>query len=186
MADVVRKIDELVAKGRKSADVMKEMTQEQVDKICAAMDAASVANEQKLAEMAVEETGIGRADHKAIKNHLGAHIVYEYFKDKKSVGIIKEESGVKYVAEPFGVIAAATPTTITPLGLAKSSAASAISPIGSALGIHVLCKKRGSRSSMIALDVAWRSRDFATPETNKITASTTGASSTAVEVTRGF
>ncbi|HNM97640.1 MAG TPA: hypothetical protein PKK40_06830 [Marmoricola sp.] len=49
-----------------------------------------------------------------------------------------------------------------------------------------MCKKRGSRSSMIALDVAWRSRDFATPETNKITASTTGASSTAVEVTRGF
>jgi len=64
-----------------------------------------------LAEMAVEETGIGRADHKAIKNHLGAHIVYEYFKDKKSVGVIEERDGVTYIAEPFGVIAAATPTT---------------------------------------------------------------------------
>jgi len=77
MADVVQKIDELVANARKAADIMREMTQEQVDKICAAMDAASVANEVKLAEMAVEETGIGRADHKAIKNHLGAHIVAE-------------------------------------------------------------------------------------------------------------
>jgi acyl-CoA reductase-like NAD-dependent aldehyde dehydrogenase len=104
-------IDELVAKARKAADEYREYTQEQVDKICAAMDEASVANEQKLAEMAVEETGIGRADHKAIKNHLGAHVVYEYFKDKKSVGVIKEEEGVKYVAEPFGVLAAATPTT---------------------------------------------------------------------------
>jgi acyl-CoA reductase-like NAD-dependent aldehyde dehydrogenase len=75
------------------------------------MDAASVANEVKLAEMAVAETGIGRADHKAIKNHLGAHVVYEYFKDKKSVGVIEEKEGVMYVAEPFGVIAAATPTT---------------------------------------------------------------------------
>jgi acyl-CoA reductase-like NAD-dependent aldehyde dehydrogenase len=61
--------------------------------------------------MAVAETGIGRADHKAIKNHLGAHVVYEYFKDKKSVGVIEEKEGVTYVAEPFGVIAAATPTT---------------------------------------------------------------------------
>src|ERR1039457_1549080 len=108
MADAV---DVLVAKARKAADIFKTYTQEQVDKICAAMDAVSVANEQKLAEMAVEETGIGRADHKAIKNHLGAHIVYEWQKDKKSVGVIEEKDGVSYLAEPFGVIAAATPTT---------------------------------------------------------------------------
>ena len=111
MADVVQKIDELVAKARKAADIYKTFTQEQVDKICAAMDAVSVANEVKLAEMAVAETGIGRADHKAIKNHLGAHIVYEWQKDKKSVGVIEEKEGVTYVAEPFGVVAAATPTT---------------------------------------------------------------------------
>jgi acyl-CoA reductase-like NAD-dependent aldehyde dehydrogenase len=111
MAMVKQTIDQLVEKARKAADIMKHFTQEQVDKITAAMDAASVANEVKLAEMAVEETGIGRADHKAIKNHLGAHVVYEYFKDKKSVGVIKEKEGVTYVAEPFGVLAAATPTT---------------------------------------------------------------------------
>jgi acyl-CoA reductase-like NAD-dependent aldehyde dehydrogenase len=111
MADVIQKIDELVAKAQKAAAIFKTYTQEQVDKICAAMDAASVANEVILGEEAVAETGIGRADHKAIKNHLGAHVVYEYFKDKKSVGIIKEEEGVKYIAEPFGVLAAATPTT---------------------------------------------------------------------------
>jgi acetaldehyde dehydrogenase/alcohol dehydrogenase len=104
-------IDQLVANARKAADEFKNFTQEQVDKICAAMDAAGTANEQKLAEMAVEETGIGRADHKAIKNHLGCHIVYEWQKDRKSVGVIKEEEGIKYVAEPFGVLAAATPTT---------------------------------------------------------------------------
>jgi len=111
MADAVKQIDELVAKARKAADIFKTFTQEQVDKICAAMDVASVANEVKLAEMAVAETGIGRADHKAIKNHLGAHIVYEWQKDKKSVGVIEEKDGVTYIAEPFGVIAAATPTT---------------------------------------------------------------------------
>ncbi len=104
-------IDQLVAKAQKAAEIMRDFTQEQVDKICAAMDAVSLENEVKLAEMAVAETGIGRADHKAIKNHLGAHIVYEWQKDKKSVGIIEEKDGITYVAEPFGVIAAATPTT---------------------------------------------------------------------------
>jgi acyl-CoA reductase-like NAD-dependent aldehyde dehydrogenase len=104
-------IDQLVANAKAAAAEFKTFTQEQVDKICAAMDEVSVANEVMLGEMAVEETGIGRADHKAIKNHLGAHIVYEWQKDKKSVGVIKEEEGVKYVAEPFGVLAAATPTT---------------------------------------------------------------------------
>ena len=111
MADAIQQIDQMVAKARKAAEKFKTYTQEQVDKICAAMDAVSVANEQKLAEMAVEETGIGRADHKAIKNHLGAHIVYEYFKDKKSVGVLEEKDGITYIAEPFGVLAAATPTT---------------------------------------------------------------------------
>jgi acyl-CoA reductase-like NAD-dependent aldehyde dehydrogenase len=32
-------------------------------------------------------------------------------KTKKSVGVIEEKEGVSYIAEPFGVIAAATPTT---------------------------------------------------------------------------
>jgi len=111
MTTAVQKIDELVAKARVAAEKFKSYTQEQVDAICAAMDKASVENEVKLAEMAVEETGIGRADHKAIKNHLGAHIVYEWQKDQKSVGVIREEDGVTYIAEPFGVVAAATPTT---------------------------------------------------------------------------
>jgi len=37
--------------------------------------------------------------------------VYEWQKDKKSVGVIEEKDGVSYIAEPFGVLAAATPTT---------------------------------------------------------------------------
>ncbi len=104
-------IDQLVAKAQKAAEIMRGFTQEQVDKICAAMDAAGLANEVKLAEMAVAETGIGRADHKAIKNHLGCHIVYEWQKDKISVGVIEEKDQVTYIAEPFGVVVAATPTT---------------------------------------------------------------------------
>ncbi len=107
----MNQINELVLKARNAAAIMRDFTQEQVDNICAAMDAVSVANEVKLAEMAVAETGMGRVDHKTIKNHLGAHMVYEWQKDKKSVGIIEEKDGIMFIAEPFGVIAAATPTT---------------------------------------------------------------------------
>jgi hypothetical protein len=41
-----QQIDQLAAKARKAADVFKTFTQKQVDEITAAMDKASVANEQ--------------------------------------------------------------------------------------------------------------------------------------------
>jgi acetaldehyde dehydrogenase/alcohol dehydrogenase len=110
MSDVIKKIDELVAKAKVAAEKFKGYTQEQVDMICAKMNEASVANEQLTAEMAVEETNMGVVAHKAIKNHC-ATLTYEYFKDKKSVGVIDEKDSVAYIAEPFGVIAAALPVT---------------------------------------------------------------------------
>lgn len=111
MADVIKEIDEMVSRAQKAADIMKDFTQEQVDKITEAMCKAGVAAEKKLAEMAVEETGIGKVEDKIVKNHFGTQVVYDYMKDKKSVGIVEEKDGILYIAEPFGVIAAVTPTT---------------------------------------------------------------------------
>lgn len=154
MADVVQQIDQLVANARKAADIMKGFTQEQVDKVCAAMDAASVANEVMLGEMAVEETGIGRADHKAIKNHLGAHIVYEYFKDKKSVGVIEEKDGVSYIAEPFGVLAAATPTTNPTSTVMFKSLIALKSRNVIIFAFHPRAQKCSAKAAQIMLDAA--------------------------------
>lgn len=111
MADVIQEIDQVVFKAKKAADSMKDITQEQVDKITEAMCKAGVAAEKLLAEMAVDETGIGKVEDKVVKNHFGTQVVFDYMKDKKSVGIIEEKEGVLYIAEPFGVIAAVTPTT---------------------------------------------------------------------------
>ncbi|MRR54435.1 MAG: aldehyde dehydrogenase family protein [Deltaproteobacteria bacterium] len=154
MADVVQQIDQLVANARKAADIMKGFTQEQVDKVCAAMDAASVANEVMLGELAVEETGIGRADHKAIKNHLGAHIVYEYFKDKKSVGVIEEKDGVSYIAEPFGVLAAATPTTNPTSTVMFKSLIALKSRNVIIFAFHPRAQKCSAKAAQIMLDAA--------------------------------
>ena len=106
-----QEIDALCAKALKALEIMKTFNQEQVDKITKAMCDAGVANERKLAEMAVEETGIGKVEDKVIKNHFGTQVMYDYMKDKKSVGIISDKDGIIEIAEPYGVVAAVTPTT---------------------------------------------------------------------------
>jgi acyl-CoA reductase-like NAD-dependent aldehyde dehydrogenase len=104
-------IDRMAVKATKALEEFRGFTQEQVDKISAAMTVAGVASERYLAEFAVEETGIGNVEDKVIKNHFGTQVVYDYMKDGKSVGVIDETDGVISIAEPFGIVAAVTPTT---------------------------------------------------------------------------
>lgn len=111
MTTAAQAIDLMAAKALKALEEFKGFTQEQVDKITEAMTAAGVANERYLAEFAVEETGIGNVEDKVIKNHFGTQVVYDYMKDGKSVGVIDETDGIISIAEPFGIVAAVTPTT---------------------------------------------------------------------------
>jgi len=111
MTTAAQAIDQMMEKAQKALEEFKGFTQEQVDKITAAMTAAGVANERYLAEFAVEETGIGNVEDKVIKNHFGTQVVYDYMKDGKSVGVIDETDGIISIAEPFGIVAAVTPTT---------------------------------------------------------------------------
>lgn len=88
-------------------------TQEKVDKIFKA--AATAANGARifLAEMAVEETGMGVFEDKVLKNHYAAEYIYNRYKDEKTCGVIErdEASGYTRIAEPIGVAAAVIPTT---------------------------------------------------------------------------
>jgi acyl-CoA reductase-like NAD-dependent aldehyde dehydrogenase len=104
-------VDVLTSKALKALAQFKKFNQEQVDKIITAMTAAGVANERYLAEFAVQETGMGNVEDKVIKNHFGVQVVYDYMLDARSVGIIEEKDGIISIAEPFGVVAAVTPTT---------------------------------------------------------------------------
>ena len=66
-----------------------------------------------LAELAVEETGMGVVEDKVIKNHFAAEYIYNKHKNKKTCGIISVDkaNGTKIVAAPLGVIAGVVPTT---------------------------------------------------------------------------
>jgi acyl-CoA reductase-like NAD-dependent aldehyde dehydrogenase len=111
MATVQLQVERMIVKALKALEEFNGFTQEQVDAVVEAMTKAGVANERLLAELAVEETGIGNVEDKVIKNHFGTQVVYDYMKDGKSVGIIEEENGIISIAEPFGIVAAVTPTT---------------------------------------------------------------------------
>ncbi|MDD5922207.1 MAG: aldehyde dehydrogenase family protein [Eubacteriales bacterium] len=114
-------IQEMVEKGRKAMEQIKDYTQEQVDKLVYEGAKIIYKNAKPLAKMAVEETGLGYYEDKIAKNVDTAAAFWDYLRDKKSVGIIEVNEEEKYmeIAHPAGVIACITPATnptVTPLG----------------------------------------------------------------------
>jgi len=87
--------------------------QSQVDRIVNAMAEAGYAESEKLAKMAVEESGFGKWQDKVIKNQFGTKNVYDSIKDLKTTGVVAiEENGkVVKIAVPMGVVCALVPST---------------------------------------------------------------------------
>jgi acetaldehyde dehydrogenase (acetylating) len=88
-------------------------SQEQVDRVCAAMAQAAFAASDKLGRLAHEETGYGVPEHKRLKNELSSRNVWESIRDLKTVGVIRHdvEKKIYEIAWPAGVIAALIPST---------------------------------------------------------------------------
>src|SRR5271157_5131029 len=106
-------LEGLVRQARAAAAVFSQFTQEDVDRIVKPMVLAGLEQAQYLARLAVEETKIGVMEDKAIKNMVATEFVYNYVKDKKTVGVIREdpERNLVEVAEPIGVIFSILPIT---------------------------------------------------------------------------
>jgi succinate-semialdehyde dehydrogenase len=110
----------LVAKARKAQAIYETFSQLQVDAICRDMAKFVYDNAEKLARMAVDETGIGVYEDKILKKKGKARVIWNNLKDKKSRGVIGEdpETGLTLVAKPMGVVGAVTPVTnpvVTPM-----------------------------------------------------------------------
>ena len=106
-------LEKLVNQARTAAAVFTQYTQEDVDRIVKPMVLAGLEQAQYLARLAVDETKLGVVEDKAIKNMVATEFVYNYVKDKRTVGTIREypERGLVEVAEPIGVILSMTPIT---------------------------------------------------------------------------
>jgi acetaldehyde dehydrogenase (acetylating) len=103
----------LAAAAREAQKIVKEFSQEQVDRIVEAMASAAKAEAERLGRLAHEETGFGNTKDKTLKNLFSAVDVYEYIRPLRTVGILREdkERRVVEIAEPMGVVAAVIPST---------------------------------------------------------------------------
>ncbi len=106
-------VDEAVRTASAAADQLRALDQEAVDRIVWAMVTAGLDAAVELAEVATEETGFGVLEDKVVKNYVATEFLYDYLKDKRTVGVIESDSerGIDIVAEPVGVVLAITPVT---------------------------------------------------------------------------
>ncbi|EEF24666.1 conserved hypothetical protein, partial [Ricinus communis] len=113
-------IDTLIARARSAQTAFERFSQEQVDAIAKDIGKHVYDNAERLARMAVDETGIGVYEDKVFKNKSKARLIWNNLKGKKSRGIIceDEDANMVLVAKPVGVIGALTPITnpiVTPM-----------------------------------------------------------------------
>jgi acetaldehyde dehydrogenase / alcohol dehydrogenase len=109
----ISELNSLVAHAKAAASAFVSFTQEDVDRIVKAMVLAGLEQAQHLARLAIEETHIGLLEDKILKNMVATEFVYNYVKDKRTVGVIREvpEHGLVELAEPIGVIFSLLPIT---------------------------------------------------------------------------
>jgi acetaldehyde dehydrogenase (acetylating) len=125
----------LLRRTRQAFERFKTFDQARVDRITYAAVEAGYGAAERLARLAVEETGMGRVDGKTAKNRFSTRGLWAAIRGLKTCGIISDDraTGVMEVADPFGVVAAIIPTT---------------NPTSTALFKAIICLK--SRNGMVA------------------------------------
>ena len=113
--DPVATVDGLIRRARAAMDAFKDSDQARVDEAVTAIAWSLYKPEhaEALARMAVEDTGIGNAPDKVIKNQRKTFGTLRDLMRVRSVGIIEElpELGLVKYAKPVGVVGAVTPST---------------------------------------------------------------------------
>lgn len=109
----IQETRDLIEAAKKAQKVLETFSQTQIDQIVKAVSDATFAQLERLAKMANEETGFGIYEDKIIKNAFASKIVYEEFKNTKTVGVINEDPQKKVteIAVPVGVVAGLIPST---------------------------------------------------------------------------
>ncbi len=109
----IQEARELVTAAHTAWQTWSRASQEQVDRVCAAMAEAGYQASERLGRLAQEETGYGVALHKKLKNEFGSRTVWESIRDLKTVGVIRQDPARRLyeIAWPMGVVAALIPST---------------------------------------------------------------------------
>jgi acetaldehyde dehydrogenase/alcohol dehydrogenase len=112
-AQVATAVDGLVENALKALADYESFTQEQVDHIVKKASVAALHEHGALAQLAVDETGRGVFEDKAVKNIFACEHVTNHMATMKTVGVIANDeiNGIMEIAEPVGVICGVTPVT---------------------------------------------------------------------------
>lgn len=115
-------VEVLLEKAKKAQAEIEQYSQEQVDQLVKIIGKTIFDNAEMIAKEAVEETGYGRVDSKIYKQQKCCAAAWFYLRDKKSVGIIEDDTINQVVtfAKPVGVVACLTPST-NPVSTAASN-----------------------------------------------------------------
>lgn len=103
----------LATNAHNAQQVWAKASQEQVDRVCAAMAEAAFQASERLGRMASEETGYGYPEHKKIKNEFASRFLWQSIKDVQTVGVLHRdlEKRIVEIAWPMGVVAGLVPST---------------------------------------------------------------------------
>jgi acetaldehyde dehydrogenase/alcohol dehydrogenase len=106
-------LEALIVRVKAAQQKFATFSQKQVDHIFRSAALAAADARIPLAEMAVQETGMGVVEDKVIKNHFASEYIYNKYKDERTCGILSEddEAGTITIAEPVGLICGIIPTT---------------------------------------------------------------------------
>jgi acetaldehyde dehydrogenase (acetylating) len=109
----IQQARQMVEAAHAAQQIWAKASQEQVDRVCAAMAEAAFQASERLGRMASEETGYGVPEHKKLKNEFASKHVWESIKNVKTVGVVRHDpqTRVYEIAWPMGVVAALTPST---------------------------------------------------------------------------
>ncbi len=102
---------DLVEAAHLAQSLVAKFDQAKIDSICEAMAVAAQAQSFRLGTLAHEETGYGNPADKNVKNLFAAVDVHSYFKNLRTVGVVRDTGSVVEIAAPRGVVAAIIPST---------------------------------------------------------------------------
>jgi succinate-semialdehyde dehydrogenase len=127
MSDTKENIQKLMRESRTALAIIEDYNQVQVDAIVKAIGKVVYDHAEELAKESMDETKIGVLDSKICLNTVYPMTIWNYLKDKTSIGIIDDDpvNCVKTYAKPVGVVACVTPRT-TPSTTPTATAMNAI------------------------------------------------------------
>lgn len=124
---VVNEITELVQRARAAQAVAASYTQEEVQRLVAAIGWLAVTRAEEWGKHVLSETGMGRLQSKIDRTEGRARGLMRDYRGAKTVGVVEvdEELQLVKIAKPVGVVASLVPTTV-PEGVIFMGAMNAI------------------------------------------------------------